>query len=190
MTAPYRSADQALRFAYDREARDIVKVSGFLADLRGGSVQAKSHLTPFDLLAESAMIISVMKKSLPQSARDIIEIYYTIPADYILETRKEHLARLISLGLSYEFGNVDRWYLCDIVREWAGGKSARVMSDKQWADKLGVSRTTLQHWRLGRNSRKMSKGIMRELDRLLNESRGRMESAFIESGIVEVEHVN
>ena len=186
MSAPYRSADQALRFAYDREARDVCKVSSYLADLRGGSVRARLHFTPFELLAEAAMIIAAMRSTLPQSLRDVIELYYTVPSDVVLANRQERLARLISYALSLRFKNVDRWYLCDVVREWAGGKVARKMTDRQWALKLGVTPPTLTHWKIGRSGRKNS-GVMKELDRMLNEGRGRMEAVYIEKGVVEVE---
>lgn len=185
MVAPYRSADHALRFAYDREARNICKISSYLADLRGGSIGQRSGLTPWDLLTEAAMIINVMRTSLPESLRDVLELYYTIPNDVVLFDRRERLARLISYRLALRLPSVDRWYLCDVVREWAGGKAARLYDDRRWLQKLNVAPRTLHRWRCGRVERNQL-GVMRELDRMLTEGRGRMESVFIEKNIVEV----
>lgn len=183
MAAPYHSADQALRSAYRCEARDVCKISTYLADLRGGSIGARSNLTPWDMLAESAIIIALMRETLPGSLRDIIDLYYTVPNDMVLFNRRERMARIISYKLALQMPGLDRWYLCDVVREWSGG--TRKYTDLQWAKRLKINPSTLYRWRVG-NGRK-HKGVMRELDRLLTQGRGLAETVMIERGLVVVD---
>lgn len=185
MAAPYSSADKALRSAYACEAHEVCKISTYLADLRGSSIGARSNLTPWDLLIEAAMIMAVMRETLPASVRDVVDLYYTVPNDMVLFNRREKLARIISYQLALRMPNVDRWYLCDVVREWAGGKEARKYNDLQWAKRLKVNPSTLYRWKAGQGHK--NKGVLRELDRLLKQGRGLAEAVMIERGIVVID---
>lgn len=176
MSAPYSCADHALRAAYRDEAMQICKVSDALSG-KG------AELTPWERLTESSMIIAAMREALPERLRDVIDVYYTVPEGMTLANRKERLARLISYRLTMVMPSVDRWYLCDVVREWADNKRARVATDQQWAKRLGVSLRTLHRWRCGRKQRDAA-GIMAELDRLLYVGWETVDLAFVERGIV------
>lgn len=188
MSAPYSSAHEALRTAYRIEATDVCEVSSYLAGLRGGGIGLPSDgLTPWDRITEAAMIIAVMRATLPESLRDVIELFYTVPSDPVLADRRELVARVVSFRLADKMvGNIDRWYLCDVVCEWAGGKRNRMKSDQSWAKELQVTQRTLHNWRCGRKNRGMV-GIMNEMDRLLKQGCGIVESVFIQKGIVNVE---
>lgn len=177
MSAPYLSTHGALRAAYQCEAKDVCSVSSFLAGT--GSF---SGSTPFDRLAEAAMIIATMRNGLSETLRDVIELYYTVDNDPVLfNHRKERLARLVSYRLSLRMVDADRWYLCDLVREWSG--LARQMTDHQWSLKHGYSLRLLHRWRLGRRK---TGGVLNEMDRMLAEGRGRIEPKFVARGIVVV----
>ena len=115
----------------------------------------------------------------------MIDLYYTVPNDVVLFNRREKLARLISYKLSLRHSQADRWYLCDVVREWAGGKAARTMTDQEWSKKLGVNPSTLYRWRSGKGVK--HQGAMTELDRMLRQGRGQIETVMIERGVVEVD---
>lgn len=150
--APYRDAHHAVHRAYMDESRDVVQVSRFLANLRGGVVKdAGVDLSPWEWAAQSAMTIRFIRDTLTDDQSLVIEAKHTVPEGDSLWARKEMSVTLVGEMFYLEMEKrIPKWWAVDSLREWAwGSQRARHHTDKWWAQSLGRSERTLKRWRIG-----------------------------------------
>ena len=170
--APYASVEQALAFAYGMEARVVCKISS----LRGYGTQGGD---PYSAHAEAAMIVALVHRTVEGVVRAAIEACHTVPSDAALRSRKHHACWLLS-HYAHRPG-VDRYYVLDVVRQWAG--LYRDHDDAWWAEHLGLSERRLRHLRFGRPERG-ERGIMGRLDRHYEVAVLRLHGPMTDRGIV------
>lgn len=178
--APYRDVDHAISKAYTEEARDVLRVAPF-ARMRGGAVRGPAELSPHERLAQAAYVMAFLREHLRGAHRLAVDARYTVPEGWLAHT-KENDCRMLSWWL-WDSGDheVDRWYLCDITRQWAGVR--RELTDEQWADCLDKTPRTLRHWRNG-NRQRGTRGIVWALDGLIDEARHRLRAPMFDAGLI------
>lgn len=143
--APYRDVHQALSEAFAAESREIYSSNNFFAAMRKNVIHAASHLDQWERLAQAALTMLTVRQTLNQFEMDIVEAYYMIENRAMT---KEGNCRTISYDLWEEMGKrPDRWYLCDVTREWA--RARRHHDDVWWANHTGKDTSTLYRWRNG-----------------------------------------
>lgn len=179
---PYKSVRHALGDAYRWEAIHPVEISSIYRDLRGGTVKIRngSNLSALDNVAQAAMTIAFTRRTIPEHARDIVELWYTVPEGIVLEGRKENLSRLMGDRLR-ESVKADKWFLVDVAREWSGLKPER--DSAAWAVELGRDETTIRLWRNGRPS-KYTIGAFQILDGMLTAAESELFLPMREAGLI------
>ena len=179
--APFRSAESALRFSYNTEARDCVKISSYLRDLRGGSVKSRSSDGPFDIHAQAAMIIALAERSLPDRQLIAIRAYYTMPNQKDLEDRKQNdcmiLAELVRDGQSM----IPFWYAVDCIREWS--RLRRHHTDTWWSKRLNIHSRQLSRYHLGARNKGFV-GVLPFVNELFALAIDKMTSLMQERGLI------
>lgn len=180
--APYRNVEHAIRSAYRIEAHDIVNVSRFLQDLRGGTVRMPSQgLNQYEQHAQAAMVMAFAKRSLPESLYLALECYFTIPVADLFDRKErqaEHIGREVWIELDVR--TADKWYIIDRTRVWAGVPNHH--SEEWWSDHLDKSVRALRYWRQGKNGKP---GMEQLLNDRLNTGLERLAGPMLEAGIVQ-----
>lgn len=156
--APYRSPLHALRHAFAAEAKDVVEVSSYFADLRGGSVKLPSEDNdpggPYERRAQSAVVLAFVHERLRPEDMILLRAKYTVPQSRMLQIRKSTDVKLlydVLIAADPKFRNVHEKYAEDVLRGWAGYQ--RQFTDDEWKDKLRCHPDTLRFWRNGRRRR-------------------------------------
>ena len=135
---PFRDADQALRYSYRRWAQDIVSISQTFTAMRGGSVRLGESMDVWEHLAQAALVISFSRRVLSAQELEVLEARYIQPVGS-LASQKELCVRLLSYKIFEEIQRkeVDRWYVCDLIRQWAGLEMKHPV--RWWIEKDGIS---------------------------------------------------
>jgi len=177
--APFRSVEHALEAAYRGESLSVCMMS---SDPRHGAIRSTVTVSPYDQTAQSVFVLGLMRRSLPEQMRDVLDAYYTVPQGITLEGRKECSTRLLSWRLWEQMGQIpDRWYLCDVMRGW-NRHGQREHDDAWWAEHLRATRRTLRNWRTGWSEHS---GMIPILDALLDGAHGRLLDVYREEGLCE-----
>lgn len=178
--APFNSPENAIRFAYRMESRDVAKISSYLGSLRGSTVRGKRDSDgPWDDHAQAAIIISMIGRHTSGAEMVAIRARHTIPSSASLELRKNVDCKLLTEHVR-SIRILPASYIYDICREWAGYR--REYSDSQWAKKLNVHAKTLFGWRCGRIERKWA-GIVNIFDCLEITGISKLHGIMLDSGL-------
>ena len=164
--APFRDADEALRFAYYTIAKKGLGVKGTL-----GWVGVGGDFTPAEAMAQASMIISTMRDHLRDPFKAAIEGAFTIANDWPSRNEKAgHLKRL-----SPWINCPRRDYKMHCLGAWSG---MHQINEDRWARRIGVTPRTLQRWRNGND------GVTVQADKYLTMALNVCDDVFVEAGLV------
>lgn len=141
----HRGVDDVLRFAHKWEAASLIKSPSVQRSSRSSSPDA---FTPLDCVADAAMILSLVRRTLAANDLFVVRMFYIVPATPELKKRKEELTVDVAERLTREIRR-PKWWIADVLREWSGVKPDH--DYKYWARNLSVSQATLYRWARGRN---------------------------------------
>lgn len=181
----YPDVESALRCAYRTESTAVVPTCRALRDLRGGTVRLSSPMTATDRIVQSAYTMMLAEDVLGAEGMVVVRAHHTIPATAGLRARKQaDLWALLGRMLEEweHFRRLDRWYLLDVLREWAG--LSRDHDERWWAQHLQSAPSTLCQWRLGQKGSRMV-GFEMALRLLLGGAHDSLREPFSEAGIVD-----
>jgi len=167
MNTPYKNVRHALTSAYVMCSRDVVKLSSTFRDLTGSSVRCPSYwdtLDRWDQLAQASMVISVARSTFGSGlGTALLDMAYMIPVDQRADDLRDGAMQIVSEFLKTRM-TVDRWFLLDVCRDYAGGRQYH--TQQWWSDHLGKSRTTL--WRQTRKAKTLLDDELEKVDNVLS----------------------
>jgi hypothetical protein len=175
-SAPYRSPEDAIITAFRTEADEIVAVSSFFSDMRGGSVRGVPHESrdsdPYADHAQAAMLFAFLEQNLTTEEWLVVRARHTIPKRGMLLMRKEADTELVFQHfVARSSQRFSLAYAKDCVRRWCGFRCER--EDDAWAMELGRSIGTLRTWRNG-DRRRGRDGFMRPVEVVYGEAVGKL----------------
>lgn len=101
-------------------------------------------------IVEGSYLLRDVRALLSRKDLNLIDAYYTIPANGRLWGRKENRCALVAEVLYSQLG-YHKWYTADVVREWA--RQRRHHNDKWWASHLFKTQRQLHAWRHGSDAK-------------------------------------
>lgn len=123
-------------------------------------------MTPWDKVAEAALIMRIIDRQCRPHQRAAIMAYFTGGASPETGGLIEWVARDMAK---------DRWFVLEVTLNWAKGTPTK-HSQRWWARKYGVGQSSVQRW---------SEGVKKQLENSFSTAVMVTEEALIESGHVE-----
>lgn len=178
--APFRSVEHAMRFAYNMEGRDVLKVSTFFKQFKSSEVFDSEHkpnyvpdfrealkgLEPYELQAQAALIMTLVQRSLNGKLTTFAEAYYTVDDTMSdpegkkihgpLYNRKTQRCRYLAGKYLVDVLPHDKDFMGDVVRYYCGLQPERPW--EYWMRRLNISNSTLWRW-IKTNEKKYTQSV-------------------------------
>lgn len=182
----FLSVEDALRKAYRLEAQFPVKISSAFS-LSLGSPLTPGELTPLDWVAQSALILATVNRTLQGRELCAVRGSFTVPVEPSLVRRRNDDAIHLGVCLRREIESpLDGWWFVDVAREWMGGRGYRHHGDGWWAKHLGKHVNTIRRLKRGSGDRP---GLWGHLGWWLESGIQRLDVPMRDSGIVSLDEM-
>ena len=147
------TVEDVLRFAHRWSNRTVIK-SPSVQRVSGDT--SPSALTQLDNVAQAAMILAFVDRTLLEVERDVVALYFAPPT----AGQKEFCATYVGHRLSEQLSR-PKWWVVDVLREWSGAGALHNVD--WWAQNLQRNRKTLYTWSRSRDPQSVYSVINREL---------------------------